>query len=281
MKKSLMKITVATALLSSFGMTASMPTHSDILVAHAEEFVHQFEYTVKAGESLNLIAEFFGVSIESIQELNGLTSDLIHPGQVLNIPNPNSPTPGKINRPLKENEYVVQFGEHIEDIAAKFNVSVEELKAVNQLQSGYLGLGQILIIPDATDSQPEPEPDPQEPENPQEGQYVVQAGDSLYAIASKYDITVDAIKNANGLTSDFIQIGQVLVIPGIQGEEPTPEQPDDPEEPEEPQARYYVVQAGNTLGQIAIQYGTTVEAIMQANQLSSDVIIVGQVIHIP
>ena len=44
-------------------------------------------------------------------------------------------------------------------------------------------------------------------------EYTVQAGDSLWLIAQRYNTTVNAIKNLNGLTSDFINIGQVLKIP--------------------------------------------------------------------
>ena len=94
--------------------------------------------------------------------------------------------------------------------------------------------------------------------------YTVKAGDSLWLIAQRYGTTVNAIKQANGLTSDALQIGQVLRIPVSQS--PYME---------------YTVRAGDTLWELSRRYGTTVEAIMQANGLTSSVLQIGQVLRIP
>ena len=94
--------------------------------------------------------------------------------------------------------------------------------------------------------------------------YTVQAGDSLWLIAQRYGTTVDAIIQANNLTSNILQIGQVLRIPVSQS--PYVE---------------YTVRAGDTLWDLSRRYGTTVEAIMQANGLTSTVLQIGQVLRIP
>lgn len=94
--------------------------------------------------------------------------------------------------------------------------------------------------------------------------YTVKAGDSLWLIAQRYGTTVSAIKQANGLTSDVLQIGQVLRIPISQS--PYVE---------------YTVRAGDTLWELSRRYGTTVEAIRQANGLTSNVLQIGQVLRIP
>lgn len=94
--------------------------------------------------------------------------------------------------------------------------------------------------------------------------YTVKAGDSLWLIARRYGTTVEAIKQANGLTSDALQVGQVLRIPVAQ----TP-------------YVEYTVRAGDTLWELARRYGTTVEAIKQANGLTSDALQIGQVLRIP
>ncbi|MCH5342297.1 MAG: LysM peptidoglycan-binding domain-containing protein [Acetatifactor sp.] len=94
--------------------------------------------------------------------------------------------------------------------------------------------------------------------------YTVQAGDSLWLIAQRYGTTVDAIIQANNLTSNVLQIGQVLRIPVSQS--PYVE---------------YTVRAGDTLWDLSRRYGTTVEAIMQANGLTSTVLQIGQVLRIP
>ena len=94
--------------------------------------------------------------------------------------------------------------------------------------------------------------------------YTVQAGDSLWLIAQRYGTTVQAIMQANGLTSNMLQIGQVLRIPVSQN--PYVE---------------YTVRAGDTLWELARRYQTTVEAIMQANGLTSSLLRIGQVLRIP
>ena len=94
--------------------------------------------------------------------------------------------------------------------------------------------------------------------------YTVKAGDSLWLIAQRYGTTVNAIKQASNITSDALQIGQVLQIPVSQ--EPYVE---------------YTVKSGDTLWELSRRYGTTVEAIRQANGLTSNVLQIGQVLRIP
>lgn len=96
-------------------------------------------------------------------------------------------------------------------------------------------------------------------------QYVVRAGDSLWLIAQRYGTTVDAIKSLNGLTSDMLNIGQVLRIPSA----------------ETTSYIEYTVRNGDSLWVLARRYGTTVEAIKSLNGLTSDALRIGQVLRIP
>ena len=95
------------------------------------------------------------------------------------------------------------------------------------------------------------------------------AGDSLYNIALKFGTTVIAIKNLNGLASDIITVGQVLKIPNAAAP-PTP-----------PNYFEYTVVAGDTLFLLAQRFGTTVQAIMELNGLTSTNLSIGQVLKIP
>ncbi|MBE1445485.1 LysM peptidoglycan-binding domain-containing protein [Paenibacillus sp. OAS669] len=92
--------------------------------------------------------------------------------------------------------------------------------------------------------------------------YVVQQGDTLYLIAQRYGVTVDALMKANRLTSPALQIGQQLSIP-VSG------------------PVTYVVKAHDTLHRIAKMFNTTVEAIMRLNSLTSTSLHVGQTLRIP
>lgn len=127
----------------------------------------------------------------------------------------------------------------------------------NSLYKTYQGIGQNV-----PPSNPTPNPTP----NP--GNvivYTVRSGDTLWLLANRYGTTVDAIKQANGLTSDNLSIGQVLRIPVSQN------------------AGYflYTVRPGDTLWLLANHFGTTVNAIQNLNGLTSDALRVGQVLRIP
>ena len=83
------------------------------------------------------------------------------------------------------------------------------LKQANHLTSDNLYIGQALIIP-VTTVTPTPTPTPAPT---QQSNYTVVSGDSLYTIARKFNTTIDALKQANHLTSDNLYIGQALIIP--------------------------------------------------------------------
>ena len=94
---------------------------------------------------------------------------------------------------------------------------------------------------------------------PRHGEYyIVQVGDTLSLIATRYKTTVGALMRANRLTSDIILIGQSLVIPG-QGRHGGPPPPHQT-------ATYYTVQGGDTLSQIAAKYNVSLGALAQLKQ---------------
>lgn len=101
--------------------------------------------------------------------------------------------------------------------------------------------------------------------------YVVQKGDTLYRIATRYNVSVESIKNANGLRSNIIYIGQQLIIPnGSTSISSTPST-----------ATIHVTQAGDTLLRISRRYGIGVDDLRAANGLVADTIFVGQTLTIP
>lgn len=96
------------------------------------------EYTVRAGDSLWLIAQRYGTTVEAIKSLNGLASDLINVGQVLKLPA--GSTEGSW-------EYTVRAGDTLWLIARRYGTTVEAIKSLNGLTSDVLNIGQVLRIP--------------------------------------------------------------------------------------------------------------------------------------
>ena len=125
----------------------------------------------------------------------------------------------------------------------------------NALYRTYQGIGQNV---------PNPNPNPT-PDTGGSFAYTVRAGDTLWLLANRFGTTVDAIKRLNGLTSDSLQIGQVLQIPS-----------------EQPSGYFnYTVRSGDTLWLLANRFGTTVDAIKRASGLTGDNLQIGQVLRIP
>ncbi len=105
------------------------------------------------------------------------------------------------------------------------------------------------------------------------GSYKVQPGDTLISIAARYGVTVDAIVTANNLPNrSTIYAGQTLTIPSPGSQQTSPRPPAG--------GSTYVVQTGDTLSDIAVRYGTTIDALIRANGLGSTTIYAGQVLAV-
>ena len=94
-------------------------------------------YTVKAGDSLWLIAQRYGTTVSAIKQANGLTSDVLQIGQVLRIPVSQSPYV----------EYTVRAGDTLWELSRRYGTTVETIRQANGLTSNVLQIGQVLRIP--------------------------------------------------------------------------------------------------------------------------------------
>ena len=160
--------------------------------------------------------------------------------------------------------YTVRWGDTLYSIARSHGTTVQAIAQANGISNtSLIRVGQVLCIP----SGPTPPP-------PSDSYYTVQWGDTLYSIARRYGTTVQAIAQANQIYNpSLIHVGQVLHIPGW-GPPPSPPSP--------PPATYYTVQRGDNLYRIARRFGTSVWAIVVANNISNPSLIYpGQVLLIP
>jgi len=211
-------------------------------------------YTVKSGDSLWSIAKKYGITVNELKEANNLTSNTLSIGQILRIP-------------IEEEDslsstYIVKSGDTLYSIARQFNTTVDSIKILNNLTTNTLRVGQTLRIPGETEEDTTTEVD--------YINYTVKSGDSLYAIARNYGVTVNEIKEFNNLTTNNLSIGKILRIPVAVDQEITVT----------PYIEY-TVKSGDNLYSIARNYGTTQQEIMNLNNLTSNLLSIGQVLKIP
>ena len=209
-------------------------------------------YTVKSGDSLWSIAKKYNVTVDELKRINNLTSNTLRIGQILKINDQDTSS-------IIGNTYTVKKGDSLYSIANKYGITVDQLKKANDLTSNTLQINQILNIPT-------------EPINKEDYiTYTVKKGDTLYGIANSYNITPSSLITYNNLSSTTLNVGQTLKIPieNIGTEEKSTEFIE------------YTIKKGDSLYSIARTYGISVNDIMKFNNLTTNLLSIGQMIKIP
>ncbi|HHB1265139.1 TPA: LysM peptidoglycan-binding domain-containing protein, partial [Vibrio cholerae] len=163
------------------------------------------KHKVQRGESIGLIANQYGVSVDALKKANNLKSSTISVGQLLTIPASSAPNPVPV--PVMANPvetetitHVVKTGDFLGKLATTYKVSVASIKKENNLKSDTLVLGQKLKITVSLKDKPL-------------RKHKVQRGEFLSKIADQYNVSVDSIRQANQLRTDQLLVGQQLIIP--------------------------------------------------------------------
>ena len=227
-------------------------------------------YVVKAGDTLYGISNQFGVSVTELASLNNVDANTLKVGQVLTIPSKMGSNPNNMFM------YTVKSGDTLYKIAQKYNTTVQKIMDLNYLKNTNLAVGQVLRIPEMFT-----------PENemvlPNYVNYVVKSGDNLYSIARNFNVNVDTIIKDNVLTSNVLKVGQNLkirlndnnnVIEECIGVDYTPPISNT-------QTITYTVKKGDSLYSIAKQFNTSVDILVNINNLKSNSLSIGQVLKIP
>ncbi|SHG11175.1 N-acetylmuramoyl-L-alanine amidase [Vibrio gazogenes] len=165
----------------------------------------------------------------------------------------------------KARKHVVQSGESLSVIAQRYGVTTATLIRENHLKSSMLKVGQALIIP-SSHSNPIVVPEIKNPVETEVITHTVKPGEYLGAIASKYKVSVGAIRKENRLRSSVLRVGQKLKITVSLKDKPL---------------RKHQVKRGEYLSKIAKDYGVSIDSIRQANQLHSDQLAIKQILIIP
>jgi LysM repeat protein len=195
-------------------------------------------HTVRQGDTVGRLATLYGSTIPAIIAANGLDENalifvgqglvipvrLAPPATITPIPATNTPnviivtaTPAPLPTatpvvssppPTGTTTYVVQPGDTLNRIAARFNTTAAALVSLNGITNpNRIFVGQRLVVPAPSQGGQTPPPPPQRT-------YVVQPGDTLFRIAARFGVTVNAIVQANNIRNpNTIYWGQVLAIP--------------------------------------------------------------------
>ena len=217
-----------------------------------------FMYTVKKGDTLYSIAKKYNTTVADIINLNYLKNNNLYIGQIIRIPETYTKE-DEFYLPTYTN-YAVKKGDNLYSIAKQFNVSIDELMKDNSLENTNLKVGQILKIRlNNNEDYIEEECYGENfniPNNTSYIIYTVKNGDNLYAIAKKYDVTIQEIINLNNLKNNNLSINQQLKIPSS--------------------TNFYIVKKGDSLYSIAKKFNTSISEIKSKNNLTSNLLSVGQ-----
>lgn len=168
-------------------------------------------HVVEKGESLFSIAKKYNITKDEIITWNKLEDENILIGSSLQVTAPIE---------LVTENYIVQAGDNLIQIAKKYNVSVDELKEWNELEDSNVKIGTSLkvLLPEKQEvAQVEAKPVKSERQSKYQSEkvYIVKKGDSLFSISQKIKgVTVSDLKKWNGISSGKIKPGMKLKISG-------------------------------------------------------------------
>ncbi len=240
-------------------------------------------HTVRRGESLGLISNKYGVAVSDLKRWNNLKGNSINSGVKLKIvstlkdvnSNPkvvpaivekdeetaiaSSETQNTETAVEKETTiYTVQKGDNLSSIARKFNISVAELKELNNLDDTNVLLDSKLKVlkSDGVVVDSKPTIDRKNFMN-----YTVEKGDNLGSIAKKYKISVASIQEWNDKKDNNVQVGEkILILSDVKKVESTSEK-----------VAHYLVKKGDSLFKIAQKYpGVSVADIKKWNGINGN-----------
>lgn len=210
-------------------------------------------YVVKKGDTLWSIAKAYGLTVEKLKSLNNLTSNNLTIGDSL-IVKDSSGNNDSSSSADNNKYYIVKKGDSLYSIARSNNMTVDKLKSLNNLTSNILSIGQKLIISSGS--------------NVPNNVYVVKKGDTLWSIANNFNVSVNDLKKINNKSNNSLSIGEKLIIPGKSNGENV-------------NTTIYTVKSGDNLYSIAKRYNVTVNEIKSLNNLTSNILSIGQKLSIP
>lgn len=219
---------------------------------------------IRKSVDINWMAKELGISAQKFKELNPeLTASAIpyipKHGLSLRVPNnKHQQIVAKVqNYKERPNDnissYVVKSGDNLTKISRKFNITINELKSINQMNRNTVYIGQKLRVPSSVASRDSID----QPTVASYQTYRVRKGDNLHSLARRYHTSLSEIMKLNNIKNKTIFIGQNLKVPNFD-------------------RTYYVVRPGDYLEKIAQKHGLSVSQIKNLNTMNTTKIFPGQ-----
>ena len=280
-------------------------------VKHITKLIPAEYHRVRKGETLSSIAHKYGMTLAELKRKNNIKGNKINPKQRIKIKDAESilltetippqtdvkPVDAAENqikstetkvvepelavnqpKPDPKTEHIVQKGETLFGISKLYNITVDELKKLNNIVAGKIRYGQKLILNKSV-QEPKPvelakaETVPVQEVISKPTVHNVTSGETLFSIARKYDVSVADLKKINRLTTNKIKFGQKLKL--VQSSEPKEKSPSEKAE-KAPKLIHHKVKSGESFYTIAKTFGCKVEELKEWNNKSGSKIKAGE-----
>lgn len=209
------------------------------------------QYIIEQSDNLYEIASRFNTTVEELKKLNNLTSDLLHPGEIIVVDNIYNPENKDIYK-----KYIVKKNDTLYNIAYNYGMTSNEILEINNLIDDKIKVGETIFVYNNI------------PIFSDEHIYTVKKGDSLYSIAKEFNTSIESIKKLNNLTDDNLSVNMELVVITEHLK------PDEANE-------VHIVLPGESMYSISQKKGVSVEELKRLNNLVTDTLSIGQQILVP
>jgi len=252
-------------------------------------------HSVKKGETLFSISKIYNISIDELKNINKIIKGKIHPGQKLKISQPVSLQENvalaKVEEAPKLSTHKVISGESLYSISKEYNISIDELKKLNNISNGKLHAGQEIKLNQESEAKTQylavDRSDAKQDNKIKDAEktiiHRIKSGENLGSIAKENNTTVEELKRQNNLTDSKIHAGQELKInQGVdtRNRNAVTEKIDNKRQvtkiENNEKLLTHVIKKGENLGSIAKANNTTVEELKRINNLSDTKIHQGQ-----
>ena len=161
------------------------------------------QHRVKRGDSLSSIALKHGTTIAELKRINSLRRDTVYLGQRLKLPGASVSSSNN----AKPSLHIVGRGDSLSKISARYNVTINALKRINNLKKNTVYVGQKIRLPARSSSSK------QKTIKSKPTYHLVKRGDTLSEIAERYGVSMKQLMRVNGMRSRTVLLGQKLKIP--------------------------------------------------------------------